>query len=345
MEFVTLSGTPEGIGLEHGRSLKDKIEATWEFYSQILFGNAMALLEEYGNRYLEAIRRFSADYATEIEAVADGADMPPWQISVLNARTEIFHIMMEQTAAAECTAIYFPGSRILGQNWDWMEQLKDLFVVMQIERDDGHRILQITEPGIIGKIGFSSNGIGACLNIISGGASDVAVPVHILLRYILDADSLDDVVTTFQNVPQGTCSNILAADDRGRCANMEFSGTELEIVDFGEQIPMHTNHYLSHLKEGRDNSRDLFYENSMGRYVRAKELLEGLDGSESIRDFKKILKDTRNKKDPICLNFKDLFGFMVGTVSSVIMDLPQRQLHVSCGPPNKNPYQVFTFQR
>ncbi len=344
MERVTVNGSPEEIGLQHGKKLKEKIEASWDFYSQILFGNQMTLLEEYGNSYLEAIQGFAPEYGIEIRAVAKGAEMAPWQISALNARTEIFHIIMEKMAAGECTALYLPGSRILGQNWDWMEQLEPLFIVMQIERTDGHKILQVTEPGIIGKIGLNSKGLGTCLNIITGGASEVAIPIHILMRYILDADDLEHVLKRFQNTRQGTYSNILMADDQGRSFDMEFSGTEMEVVDFGDNIPMHTNHYLSRLKEGRDNSQDLIYNNSMTRYKRAEELLEGLDDSAGMSDIKTILMDTENESDAICSTYSSMLGLMIGTVSSIIMDLPNRELYVSSGDPSGNPYKQFGFQ-
>jgi len=37
---------------------------------------------------------------------------------------------------------------------------------MRIKRNDRQEILQMTEPGIIGKIGFNNNGVGACLNFL-----------------------------------------------------------------------------------------------------------------------------------------------------------------------------------
>ncbi|MCP5068082.1 MAG: hypothetical protein GY946_16085, partial [bacterium] len=116
MELVTLKGSPEEIGLQHGQLLKEKVAAAWEFYSQTLFGNQMEVLEELGSQYLQVITDFSADYGSEIEALAKGAGLPAWQIAALNARTEIIHVLMEKLPIGECTTLYLAGSRILGQN-------------------------------------------------------------------------------------------------------------------------------------------------------------------------------------------------------------------------------------
>ncbi len=344
MELVTLKGSPEEIGLQHGQLLKEKVAAAWEFYSQTLFGNQMEILEELGSQYLQVITDFSADYGSEIEALAKGAGLPAWQIAALNARTEIIHVLMEKLSIGECTTLYLAGSRILGQNWDWMEQLEPLFVVMRIDREDGHQILQIAEPGIIGKVGLNSKGIGVCLNILSGDPSPVAVPVHILLRSVLDSASLDEALTHFQNMDLGTYSNILIADDQGGSVDIEFARSEMSVVDYGDEIPIHTNHLLSDLKPGREPSKDPMFDNSLARYSRGQEILAATDKSADVADFKAILRDGENASDPICVNYKEQLGFMIGTVSSVIMDLPARTLHVTKGPPGTNSYVPFTLQ-
>lgn len=343
MEFIKLSGNPGEIGHQHGTQLKSKITKTWEFYSQVLFGNQLDIIEEYGYKYLNAIRAFSENYAIEIEAIAKSSGRLPWQIAALNARTEIFQVIMEKLGVGECTSLYFPGSRLLGQNWDWMEQLEPLFVLMQIEREDGLRILQMTEPGIIGKIGLNSKGIGVCLNITSGSSSPIAVPVHVMLRYVLDSSDVKEVARQFQGMQRGAYSNILMADDKGCFVNMEFSGTVIEEVDFESGIPLHTNHYLSSIRESRDNKKDILYKNSLARFTRAQQLLENCKGDEGLGVFKSILLDAEDKNEPICAEYTSKMGFPIGTVCSIIMDLTNRTMHITAGNPKKNEYTRYNF--
>jgi len=343
MEFVTLQGDAEDIGQQHGKLLKDRVVAMWEFYSRILFSNRLGLLEDLGNQYLEAITAFDNDYRCEIEALSEGAGLLNWQIAVLNARTEILHLIRERMGSTECTGLYSPGDRVLAQNWDWMKQLESLFVVMQINKEEGHQILQISEPGIIGKIGLNSSGLGVCLNIIAGGSSPIAVPVHILLRYILDSTDIGQVLERIQNTRLGTYSHIMMADKHGRSVSMEFCGTEMEVVDYGDDTPFHTNHFVSGLKNGWDGAGDPRYANSIARHRRGREMLAGLGQKPGIDKLKSILTDTDDEKYPICREYVEGTVAKVGTVSSIVMDLPNRALHVTKGNPRQHPYHIFTL--
>ena len=275
------------------------------------------------------------------EAIAEGARLPSWQIAVLNARTEIYHALSERNLTNECTAVYLPGSRVLGQNWDWMAQLEPLVVLMEIEREDGHRILQLTEPGIIGKIGFNSEGIGVCLNNISGSTNLTAVPIHILLRSALDGRDIEEIFSRFNNTPLGTHSNILMADDRGGCIDMEFAGIRMRPVDFRMDPPVHTNHYLSELKDSQYTNDDQLYRNSVARYKRGRALADVLDMDAGVDSLKSILRDREDSANPICRSYKMVMGLQVGTVSSIVMDLPDRTMHITQGNPREAQYQVF----
>ena len=67
----------------------------------------------------------------------------------------------------ECTTLAFKNQRILGQNWDWESDIEELAVILDIETEDGHRILTMTEPGMIGKIGMNNHGVGVGLNFMT----------------------------------------------------------------------------------------------------------------------------------------------------------------------------------
>ena len=62
--------------------------------SGVEWGCSEAFLRGQAGRYKEAIREYCDvysewDYAEEIQAIAAGADVPPWKLYVVNARTEI----------------------------------------------------------------------------------------------------------------------------------------------------------------------------------------------------------------------------------------------------------------
>ena len=343
MDVTVLRGDPEEIGHQHGERLRKQIALNWQFYSQSMFNNQLAFIENYGNQYLRAIKTFSDEYAIEIAALAKGAQMPTWQIAALNARTEILH-RLNSISIGECTALYLPAQRVLGQNWDWMSQSEPLIAILKIERADGHKILQMTEPGIIGKIGLNSKGLGVCLNIIPGRQSPVAVPIHIMLRAILDSDTLEAATDKLSQAAHGSFSNILMADNSGDFVDIELSGTDMATVDYGDRLPVHTNHFLSHLKDKPDQPTNPELENSMTRHKRGTALTMQLDAIAGTPQMQSILADGDDPQHPICRPYKPRLEFMVGTVSSVVMDLPSQTLHVTRGSPAQSPYEQFSLR-
>lgn len=343
LPLVKLIGEPEEIGWQHGQQIEDRIREAWMFYSRTLFGNRISFLKDQGNQYLESIYGFSDAYGKEIEAIAAASNHRSWEIAVLNARTEIFLKLLEENPLGECTAAYFPKTRVLGQNWDWMKQLEPLVVLMEIERKDGHRILQLAEPGIIGKIGFNCAGIGVCLNILTGKASRPAVPVHVLLRAVLDGGSIADILSRFSKIHHGTCSNILMADDQGRFINMEFSGEKMEVVNDAGPFFLHTNHYLSDLANDHDIEKDIIYPSSICRYTRGRDLLDPFEADAGVSELKTVLMDPSGDPYPICAPYMNYFGFENGTICSIIMDLSKRSMDISIGNPRQNAYKTFAL--
>lgn len=340
MTPVRVSGAPRARGRALGEELRERIHGTWAFYRQVVFSSVPFDLEAEGEAYRSVIARFRTAYGDELEGIAEGSGLGAWQIAVLNARTELMHrsVYRPGHGLGECTAVYFPESRVLGQNWDWMDALEELMVLVEIEREDGHRILQLTEPGILGKIGFNSAGIGACLNILSGAASPPAVPVHVLLRAVLDASSLREVRSLVGDAGFGTCSHLLVADDRGDSASLELWGDECVEVDHGGRVPRHTNHYVG---TPRDQSGDLLLPNSEARWARVDTLLEETADQTADR-MKNVLLD-REGDHSICGSWFQVGAFRLGTVCSIVMDLPARTMHITPGHPPEHPFEAVSL--
>jgi len=162
---VVLSGSPEEMGFRHGELLSEQIRRNIEFYKPILVANLgdEAAVLRATEHIKEHIHAYNPNYITEIEHIAMGAQVsePLW-VYALNARTELALSMKTN----ECTAIVFPQQGIIGQTWDWARPIEDDFVMMELQFPSGHNILQITEAGIIGKIGLNSCGLGQTINIL-----------------------------------------------------------------------------------------------------------------------------------------------------------------------------------
>lgn len=329
---IKLTGNAEDRGLQHGEQLTHEIENTVEFYGQ-LFGRRQQEIFDYARHFKRLIHEFDSDYCLEIEALAAAAGINLHWIYALNARSEILN-----TLAHECTALYFQSSSLLGQNWDWSPTLEGLIRVAHLIPDEGPEIRMITEPGIIGKIGMNSEGLGVCLNILSCDKPDNGVPIHILLRAILDSPSLEQANRVIDRAPNGKASNILIGDDKGRSQDIEFAGDRLFKLPQAH-VPFHTNHYLGEAI----NDRDLLFESSFARYERAESLIKRLKQYD-LEEMKNLLLDQTEGQFSICSPYHatDLLG-EAGTVCTLIMDLKGRVMHLKRGNHLDLPFSTYSF--
>ena len=80
-------------------------------------------------------------------------------------------------------------------------------------------IMMMTEPGIIGKVGMNSSGVGVSLNLlVAKKVPKDGLPIHILLRTALDSNSVREWQDKIEALPshfRGTTSAIVAEDETG----------------------------------------------------------------------------------------------------------------------------------
>ncbi|BAY42877.1 acyl-coenzyme A:6-aminopenicillanic acid acyl-transferase family protein [Scytonema sp. HK-05] len=341
LPLVRLTGSPEEIGAEHGTKLSDRIEKAFELYRTKLFAQwTDASLKVTSLAFFERIQEFSQPYALELKAIASHARRELWEVVMLMSRTEI----LRSSTPNECTSLYFKESRILGQNWDWVEEFENLAVIFDVTRQDGFRFLALGEPGFV-KIGLNAAGVGVCLNILKCQAPTGGIPVHILLRKVLDSTSLNEAYHVISAAERATMSNILIADDSGKYFNLELAGNQLFALNSNEvevnNVVVHTNGFLTSKGDKIDFSEET--ESSAARIVRARFLTSTQCGRHEA-DMLKILLDQEGNL-PICRQSeKNIFdGLTYGTVSTVVMNLRERKLIFSQGNPRNGTFSCVSI--
>ena len=138
------------------------------------------------------------------EAIAEAARIEPWCVFLLNARTEVLN-----ASVGECTSLAVPETRILAQTWDWIRELEELVVITEVEKDDGQRFVTLVEPGMLAKIGMNSRGFGVGLNFLKAEQSLDGVPVHLVLRALLECSNLAEAREVIRRSGLGKASFIL----------------------------------------------------------------------------------------------------------------------------------------
>jgi isopenicillin-N N-acyltransferase-like protein len=330
--YLEVSGDAFTRGRTHGGELRQQVNDCVDFYRS-LFGLGESELARRADIFARLIDAYSPALGEEIRGIASGAQLPVAHLFALNARSELVPF-----DASECTAVSFPREALLGQTWDWCEQLQELVTILRITGEDGHRVLTVTEPGIVGKIGLSDAGLGVCLNFLIAARSADGVPIHILLREALAASSLDSACLRLRAAGPGRAGNILLGSSGQRAVNFEYSGDEVAERQLTEHFS-HTNHCLERELPAGDME-----ENSKTRLSRAERLLT-TPGLTGLAGMKAILSNQEDAGAPICAPFQTLQGLNVGTLCTAIMDLSRRELHLRMGSDPGAGFQIFALDQ
>ena len=266
---IELSGSPFEHGSKHGAAARHRVERSLANYRALFefCGIGWSEAQRLGRGYRDVIGDFAPALLEEIEGIAAGAGRAADEILALNARTEILPPTFPGKPSAEwlasrlgapadfgeCTAIAVApprsasGETLLAQNWDWLGAQRDALVVLRVRGADGARGLTLTEAGMLAKIGCNDLGFGVCLNILRSEDDGAApgVPVHVLLRALLDCGSVRDAIALAGRCRVGASSNVLCADAAGEAAALELSPGGMHVVRGDDGTLCHTNHFLA----------------------------------------------------------------------------------------------------
>ena len=110
----------------------------------------------------------------------------------MNARSEIYNkLAASETLASECSVIFDAKTGVLAENWDWAQDLKDQFLLLRYHFLGNHRVLTLTEYGILAKIGMNSQGMGLGLNALFGSEHQIATPIHAMCYELMKTPDFD----------------------------------------------------------------------------------------------------------------------------------------------------------
>ena len=218
LPFIQFNGeTSRERGYEHGTILSTRIDKSIKIYRDVFikqgnFGEKYIL--NLCEQYRRGISSFSIDYMDEIDSIAISSKQDPLWIVALNARLEILNHLHFGTQS-ECTILYDKETCQLGQNWDWIQGFEHLAFINYIKSSG---VLQMTEPGIIGKIGLNSYSIGVTLSFVTPSAQSANpshIPLHVSLRTVLDqAKNFGQALNIFQQNGPGFGGHVLVGKQR-----------------------------------------------------------------------------------------------------------------------------------
>ena len=269
---VRVEGGPRERGRQYGEQARERVLLSLEAYREVFAAYAgwdWDKVTTEARRYTPAISAYGERYLEEIRGLAEGAGLREDDVLALNVRTEVMFAAKAREALetsrwpGECSAFAaLPeatagGSTLAGQNWDWLLHSFETVIVLEAVQDEGPDFVTVVEAWLLAKTGLNSSGVGLVTNALVS-ADDVgepAVPYHVVLRAILDAETISDALAQVQKRPRSSSANYLVVHEDGSAVDIEaapgdFSDLYLLFPEGG--VLLHTNHYVSPAFGGKD---------------------------------------------------------------------------------------------
>jgi isopenicillin-N N-acyltransferase-like protein len=245
------------------------------------------------------------------------------------------------TAAAQPSATE-AGVTILAQTWDWQGDQRAACILLRVRAPGEPEILTMTEAGIVAKIGLNSAGVAVGLNLLRSNSDgrEVGMPVHVLLRKMLQARSFAEARAAAGQAPAAGSSCITLASAGGQLVSLEITPAGVAEVWAQDGVLAHANHCLDAGAAAGECALDPAVTTTVERHGRARELLLAGRGNLELADFRAILRD--HEGDPRCIcRHPDLRLAPVDrgeSVCGVIIDLGERAMHVAPDVPCTVPF-------
>ncbi|WP_158737940.1 C45 family peptidase [Alteribacillus sp. YIM 98480] len=352
MKKLTLTGSAKEIGYQHGYEGKDEVHQSLQTYEKLFYGykkmNWQAA-KEIALTHMDAIEKYNPAFIEEMDGAAEGAGVDFEDILVLNTRSEIALTTTSEGPAFSdgCTSIGITSpitdQTMIGQNWDWKASQTKSLLLLHIEQENLPSIKMVTEGGIIGKIGMNSAGMGVCFNALLTDQKSNQVPVHLGLRSVLNAYTLEEAISRIHDGQMASCANFLIGSDdgsgNGLAMNVEVSPFGIDLLGGETGKVVHTNHLCS--KKIQQNVTDLntFKQtDSLLRYKRAEQLINEKQYRKAPineETMKTWFADTFNAPNSInhFENKRAPEHRQIETVFSIVMNLTERHASVCVGKP------------
>jgi isopenicillin-N N-acyltransferase-like protein len=214
---------------------------------------------------------------------------------------------------------------------EWMTEQKQNLIITKITQANKPTIIQVTEAGIIGKIGFNDAGMGTLLNAIKvKGVDATRMPVHFGLRMALESSSVEEAVRRLESYGMAASAHILLAD-----ANSSL-GLEFTKSTFAQCVPdsagrvVHANHLLMNHPGETDT---VWLKDSLARQQTMSENTEKLGKEPSWEDVGGLFEDEQNLSGAICRYETEESGS--ATLFNIVMDLKNKKAVVRLGRPTE----------
>jgi isopenicillin-N N-acyltransferase like protein len=211
--------------------------------------------------------------------------------------------------------------------------------VLHTTEEDGFETLSFSEAGIFGgKIGLNSAGLGLAINGLVSNHDDWArlqTPFHVRCYEILRSRSLEAAATIVSGQLRSCSTNFLLAQVPDQVLDIEAAPDATRELTPEAGCLVHANHFVDPTALAVSEPPVEKNPHSYRRHARLRELLTSLGHPVQIADIQAALRDHQEHPYSVCFHIdpNEPPEEYYATLTSAIMDLHARELHLSDGPP------------
>lgn len=352
--IITIEGSPHSRGVQYGKQCQALISKTIAFYRKVFKYESNLDWNQSlqkSTEFIPYIQKYDFEIMEEIEGIAEGADCPLEEILAINVRSELLFLLTAQgkkSMKVSCTSLAATPEAtseretFLAQNWDWYVKTQNQCIILKIKQPGRPHILQLVEAGLIAKIGMNSAGIGMCTNAMVCNNWRVGVPFHVILRGILNAQSMSEAIGAVTKPDRASAGNFLIGHSDGEAINIEAGPDDLNIIYPERGVITHANHFQVPNSNIRDYIPSL-WPDTIVRGHRAAKLLSADKNRINRRTIQNLLQDHFDNPFSICSHSceKMPVEYTNQTNASIIINLSRQKFYVAKGPPCDHTYALI----
>jgi isopenicillin-N N-acyltransferase-like protein len=373
LRLVETTGDNFNIGIQYGEQTSDIISEylkyTDLFYKKYRFSKHE--VDRIRSRYEEGITLQSEFLIEVLKGMAFGAN-----VSYRDLMNAVLHMEIRAAALPDyhfldpidesqegCTAYAASGlathdkSSLIGQNFDFSQEMQKFIVVSRVKPSKGNSFITVGVLGRPGSGGMNDKGLSIMMSgvrpkkgiEILKEKEPLGVPptwTHHILR---DFKKVNDAVKYFIRMPRGPKGENILICDSEKMAYLEVAYEKycVKYYNLKDCVISSANHFVSENMIELGPSQ-IDYEGSYKRRKRALEFMEENKGMLDHKSFITLSTNHDNLRGSICrhgstydiginINYQDQ-GF---TVASMIAKPSKRKFWICKGPPCENSYRLF----
>ncbi|MGQ9927317.1 MAG: C45 family autoproteolytic acyltransferase/hydrolase [Chloroflexaceae bacterium] len=247
----------------------------------------------------------------------------------------------ECTTVAATGAATLTGGTFLAQTWDWQGDQRAECLLLRVRAPGEPEILTLTEAGMLAKCGLNQAGVAVALNLLRSreDGRQVGMPVHVLLRMMLQGPDFAAARACADLAAPGASSCITLASDCGDLVSLEITPNGVAEVPAEAELLAHANHCLDRRAAAGECPLEPA-STTRERLGRAWDLLRGSAGRIDVAALQAILRDHEGAPRCICRHPDPRVPRLdrAESICGLVMDLRARVMHVAPDVPCMAPF-------